>query len=149
MNLIYQIEFCASGVSRSQIATILRMLLQARGQPVAAVEMAKESGSLAVHSRICDLRKLGYNVRNTTQTVRSKRHSCYTLIGEPPDPPPTKGKARRIIKTCAPVESRKPARPTTPPHTECGTSEGTPSTQLGLDLLAAPAPPKWHDGGAS
>lgn len=148
MSLIEQVEFCASGVSRSQIATILRMLLQARGQPVSAFELAKESGSLAVHSRICDIRKLNYDIRNTTQTVRGKRHSFYHLVAEPPDPPP-KEKSGTGNQPAPPNLETPIARQEDSVRRQANRKNSAPSIapreQLSLVMVALPEPPKWHD----
>jgi hypothetical protein len=69
----------------SQCAAILRRLMEARGEWVEMPELARVSGAYAVHSRIADLRKQGWNIpapriRRRGRTVCS----AYRLILEEP-----------------------------------------------------------------
>jgi hypothetical protein len=58
-------------------------------QPVAAPYLARITGSLAVHSRIADLRRLGLNIVNHTERVFRDgvlvNTSTYTFIPDPDD----------------------------------------------------------------
>lgn len=56
-------------------------------QPVAAPHLARITGSLAVHSRIADLRRMGFNVVNHCESIfrngKLVNTSTYTFVPEP------------------------------------------------------------------
>lgn len=63
----------------SQCAQILAMLQERRGDWVSVLKLASLSGSLAVHSRITDLRKQGYTIEQQSHRSGRKIHSEYRL----------------------------------------------------------------------
>lgn len=73
----------------SHLETIRRVLTSRPHQPVAAPYLARITGSLAVHSRIADLRRLGLNIINHTERVFRDgvlvNVSTYTFIPDPAD----------------------------------------------------------------
>ncbi len=73
-------EACAAGLS--QCALIRARLEEATGEWVGTLELHQLSGSLAVHSRIADLRAAGLAIENRVETVRGRKHSFYRLVEE-------------------------------------------------------------------
>lgn len=63
----------------SQCAQILAMLQERRGAWVSVLQLASLSGSLAVHSRITDLRKRGHAIEQQSHRSGRKIHSEYRL----------------------------------------------------------------------
>lgn len=57
----------------SQCQEILNCLMVRGEQGATTVELGRVSGSLAVHSRICDLRAAGYRLSHTTELKRSRK----------------------------------------------------------------------------
>lgn len=74
-----QTEFVLGGVARGQNALLLAALEARRGQWVPMVELGREIGAWAVHSRAADLRRLGYEIENRRERVAGKVHSFYRL----------------------------------------------------------------------
>ena len=68
---------------------ILSALRDADGGWVSALELHERSGSLAVHSRVADLRKRGHAILNRTRHDGGRCRSEYRLAAGP-DPPPRK-----------------------------------------------------------
>lgn len=68
--------------SKTQEAIILRTLRAAKGAWVPMPHLVTESGSLAVHSRIAELRKEGHKIENQIQHVDDRRRSSYRLLEE-------------------------------------------------------------------
>jgi hypothetical protein len=66
----------------SQCAAILRRLEQDRGEWVSLIDLWRVSSSMAVHSRINDLRQLGHTIdhHNERDPESGKIHSYYKLI---------------------------------------------------------------------
>jgi hypothetical protein len=54
--------------------------LQCQGGWVSLVHLAAISGSMAVHSRIADLRARGHNIEHRNERVGRMIHSSYRLI---------------------------------------------------------------------
>jgi hypothetical protein len=73
----------------SHLEIIRRVLTSRPHQPVAAPYLARITGSLAVHSRIADLRRIGLNIVNHTERVFRDgvlvNTSTYTFIPDPDD----------------------------------------------------------------
>ena len=63
----------------SQCAQILTLLKERHGQWVSVLKLASVSGSLAVHSRITDLRKRGHAIEQQSHRSGRKIHSEYRL----------------------------------------------------------------------
>jgi len=63
----------------SQCGKILALLEQRRGEAVSLFDLWQVSGSMAVHSRISDLRERGYNISCVTKQTRGRVLSEYTL----------------------------------------------------------------------
>jgi radical SAM superfamily enzyme len=72
--------------SASQCDLILHALRQARGQWVTMMALHRASGSMAVHSRIAELRKRGHDIAQYNDQVRNARtgrpavRSHYRLV---------------------------------------------------------------------
>ena len=64
----------------SQCACILAELVANAGKEVSLVRLHAVSGSMAVHSRINDLRKRGHSIQQRNQRVKRMIHSFYRLI---------------------------------------------------------------------
>lgn len=64
----------------SQCACILAELQQQPGEWVSLVRLHAVSGSMAVHSRINDLRQRGHAIEHRNQRVKKMVHSSYRLI---------------------------------------------------------------------
>ncbi len=75
-----QTEFQTTGGGQSQCLIILGELTTRPGQWVSALRLHQICGSLAVHSRINDLRQRGHQIENRVETVNGKRHSSYRLV---------------------------------------------------------------------
>ena len=74
-----QTEYKARGDGVSQANRILRTLLADAGRWVSMVRLWRVSGSMAVHSRISDLRKRGYGITQKSLRVNRVIHSYYKL----------------------------------------------------------------------
>ncbi len=66
----------------SQCACILAELQQYPGEWVSLVRLHAVSGSMAVHSRINDLRQRGHRIEHRNERVKKMTHSFYRLILE-------------------------------------------------------------------
>lgn len=69
----------------SQCAIVLDLLQQAAGEWVSLTTLHVHSGSMAVHSRINDLRQRGHVIEHHNKRVKRMTHSFYRL----PAPTPT------------------------------------------------------------
>lgn len=67
--------------SPSQARLILRRLRMARGSWVPLAALWRASGSMAVHSRIAELRRHGHAIENQTTNSGRRRRSAYRLKG--------------------------------------------------------------------
>jgi hypothetical protein len=111
-------------MNANQGAVILAALREAGGGWVSALALHETSGSLAVHSRIADLRKQGHAIENRTRREGGRCLSEYRLTASP-DPPP------RVLERAGAVAANKPA----PSRSE--------QAEFGLPL--APASRRWPD----
>jgi hypothetical protein len=75
-----QAEFLASGGAPSQESRILDCLQAHLGSEVSLVTLWAISGSMAVHSRIAQLRKKGVQIVNRTERKNGATHSFYKLL---------------------------------------------------------------------
>jgi hypothetical protein len=75
-----QTEFKSSRAGLSQCDRILKRLRAKKGKWVSAYQLHQLTNSLAVHSRISDLRHRGHQIENETEQVRGRQHSKYRLI---------------------------------------------------------------------
>lgn len=66
----------------SQCEIILAALQNKAGEWVSLPELAFSSGSMAVHSRISDLRERGHLIEHRNQRKGRKVHSSYRLVTE-------------------------------------------------------------------
>jgi hypothetical protein len=107
-----------------QIQIILTALQGANGGWVPALALHEQSGSLAVHSRIADLRKRGHRILNRTRHEAGRCHSEYCLADIPGLPP------RGLAKTGALAASESAPKPT---------------GQAEFPLPLAPASKHWPD----
>jgi hypothetical protein len=64
----------------SQCDLILAALERAAGRWVGLPDLHKASGSMAVHSRIADLRARGLQIEHRNQRVGRMIHSSYRLL---------------------------------------------------------------------
>ncbi len=64
----------------NQKDTVLRLLREARGNPVPAYKLAREGGGLQFQTRIYELRKDGHVIQNDMKRVEGVTHSTYRLI---------------------------------------------------------------------
>jgi len=80
MNATQQ-EFKATGAGASQCDKILARLKETPGEWVPMPELYRVSGAMAVHSRIADLRGLGFTIghRNERREGSRATHSFYRL----------------------------------------------------------------------
>lgn len=89
---VNQLEYEASGAGDSQEALILAHLQKHLGEWVPMPELHSVSGSMAVHSRIAGLRKLGANIEQKSERKPGSRTvmSFYrlTLSSAQPQPQP-------------------------------------------------------------
>ena len=70
--------------TKTQTKIILRLLLAAKGRWVGLPKLAKASGSLSPATRISNLRKQGWDIRNDLDNGTRPKRSSYRLIQ--PDP---------------------------------------------------------------
>jgi len=74
---------------QTHLEIIMRCLMRHPNEPVSAPYLQRITGSLAVHSRIADLRRLGLNIINHTERVFRDgvlvNVSTYTFIPDPDD----------------------------------------------------------------
>ncbi len=69
----------------SQCDLILARLKETPGEWVPMPELYRVSGAFAVHSRISDLRKLGFSIAHKNERTEKATHSFYKLeYGEQP-----------------------------------------------------------------
>ena len=64
---------------RTQCAAILETLTDRRGEWVPMPELVECSGSYNVHSRIADIRRIGYAVEHKNVQEGKKIHSFYRI----------------------------------------------------------------------
>ena len=74
-----QAEYKARGDGQSQCNRILRTLLGNADRWVSMISLWRVSGSMAVHSRIADLRKRGHGITQKSLRVNGVVHSYYKL----------------------------------------------------------------------
>ncbi len=72
----------------TQAKQILAVLQSADGRWVSALELHELSGSLCVHSRVADLRKLGHMIVNQTLRRDGRAVSQYRLLARSCSPSP-------------------------------------------------------------
>jgi len=70
----------SSAAGLSQCDLILAALERAAGRWVGLPDLHRASGSMAVHSRIADLRARGLTIEHRNQRVGRSVHSSYKLI---------------------------------------------------------------------
>jgi len=76
-----QTEFQQRAGGASQCDVILRRLQEAPESWVGALELHQLSGSLAVHSRISDLRGRGHDIQQRCEMAQGQtKHSYYRLM---------------------------------------------------------------------
>ncbi len=75
-----QTEFQLQAQGASQCDVILRELEAHRGQWVSALQLHIRSGSLAVHSRIADLRARGHTILQHSGRAGRQVRSSYQLV---------------------------------------------------------------------
>lgn len=63
----------------TQNEAIANLLFDRQGEWVPMPKLAKAARAYAVHSRIADLRRLGFNISNRVRTVRGRKLSEYRL----------------------------------------------------------------------
>jgi len=66
--------------TKTQAKTILRLLLAAKGRWVPMPKLAKASGSLSPATRVSNLRKEGWDIRNKLDNSCRPKRSFYQLI---------------------------------------------------------------------
>ena len=64
----------------SQCSNILAELEASHGEWVSLVRLHAVSGSMAVHSRINDLRQRGHRIEHRNERVKRMIHSSYRII---------------------------------------------------------------------
>lgn len=74
-----QRQFQAEEGGQSQAEIILQVLAAKRGKWVGMPTLWRASGAMAVHSRVADLRKKGFQIDNHTINRHRKKHSFYRL----------------------------------------------------------------------
>lgn len=74
-----QEQYEATGAGVSQADLILRRLIEARGEWVPMPELVRVSGAFAVHSRIADLRRAGWQIEQESVHRQRRVHSFYRL----------------------------------------------------------------------
>lgn len=74
-----QTEYKARGDGDSQCNRILRTLLGETGRWVSMISLWRVSGAMAVHSRVADLRKRGFGIKQKSLRVNGVVHSYYKL----------------------------------------------------------------------
>jgi hypothetical protein len=67
--------------TKTQRAKILRLLLEAKGRELPAFGMARLA--LQYSARIHELRKLGFDIQNRSETVKGQRRSWFRLAMTP------------------------------------------------------------------
>ena len=70
----------------SQCALILAALVEANGQWVGMLTLHQVSGSMAVHSRISDLRERGHTIEQKSSKTGRVVHSSYRLLAPSTEP---------------------------------------------------------------
>jgi len=88
--------------NQRQTEAILSALLEARGGWVSAWQLFESSNSLAVHSRVADLRKAGHTIQNRVKHENGKCLSEYRLVVTDTGPP--------MEKKNPPVEAQRGRR---------------------------------------
>jgi len=64
----------------SQCDLIIAALLMHRGEWVSMLDLHRVSGSMAVHSRIADLRRRGHLIEQRSDHSSGKVHSYYRVL---------------------------------------------------------------------
>lgn len=80
MITITETEYQASGCGLSQADKILGELQANTETWVSTLALHNISGSLAVHSRIADLRGCGHRIEHRNEYIDGKCHSFYRFI---------------------------------------------------------------------
>lgn len=75
-----QLTFAIAGAGSSQTGLVLQRLQERAGQWVPMPELVEFCGGYAVHSRIADLRKLGYAIDNLVDRSSKPYRSYYRII---------------------------------------------------------------------
>lgn len=75
-----QAVFRRRGNAVSQNAAILACLMESPGAWVSVLRLQQVSHSIAVHSRIADLRARGHSIANRTERPAGICHSFYRLL---------------------------------------------------------------------
>lgn len=75
-----QTEFIASGASLTQTEKVFATLAANAGNWVGMPHLVEVSGAYAVHSRVADLRRRGYNVENQVDRSTKPFKSFYRLL---------------------------------------------------------------------
>lgn len=73
--------------AKTQRGEILALLVNARGEWVGLPEIMKCAAQY--NARVLELRRLGFNIENRTETVNGERHSWFRLLpstGGKPEP---------------------------------------------------------------
>jgi biotin operon repressor len=63
----------------SQCSAILELLTASNGRWVPMIDLHRVSGSMAVHSRISDLRERGHDIQQRSERVGKSVRSYYSL----------------------------------------------------------------------
>lgn len=75
-----ELAFRANRGGVTQTDTILRVLLERRGEWVSMPELWRASGAFAVHSRVADIRKRGFTVEQRSRRDQDGTcKSCYRI----------------------------------------------------------------------
>lgn len=72
----------SSYAGTSQCSCILAELQLIPGAWVSLIRLHAVSGSMAVHSRINDLRQRGHPIEHKNERVKKMNHSSYRLVEE-------------------------------------------------------------------
>ena len=76
-----QLEYKSTGQGVSQCDKILARLQAANGEWVSMLDLWICSGSMAIHSRISDLRKRGHTIEQSNRNNHGRKvHSFYKLV---------------------------------------------------------------------
>jgi hypothetical protein len=74
-----QLEFETDRAGETQNAKALALLMSTPGRWVGLPHFVEYGCGYAVHSRMADLRKLGYNIENKVDRSQKPYHSFYRL----------------------------------------------------------------------
>lgn len=75
-----QTEFNITNAGESQNTRILKHLTANKGAWVAMPKLSEVSGAYAVHSRISDLRDMGFQIQQENRREGKQIHSFYKLV---------------------------------------------------------------------